>query len=559
MKNARHLADGTPSVPIAESLQRLPHSLLSSLHTLSPDSPALANHNDITQVLRERPFPLTAYAINGPLLNGYFCFVQMTFNTPTGALSINDADMGTAVAYATAAASPISRYAAQYGSNSITVQAGYVRRSVTLTGNSFADSDLQAWVRSMPLDTPRSSTCVVILVPPGIRNVYADQMGWGGYHSDAGQAPYIFGYVGQDFTLRDDAGAYALVVSHELAEATVDPNANLSNPEVCDPCGPNCQTVFRDFFDINDNWVTTSQSFPLPAPVAYAIYINGIVQFDSSRPTPACPAPAWACLYAPPAPLGHLVDFWLDSGGWHLADHGLVGSTPIKTAVAAVTYVQDGHQRIDVSFGGENGHLIQYWLDPSGQWQTADRGLVASTPIVTAPSAVAYVQDGHQRELVMFGGENGHLITFWLDPSGQWQTGDNGLLAGTKIVSSPSTVAYVQDGHQRIAVFCQGENGHLITFWLDPSGQWQTADNGLVAGTKIVSSPSAVAYVQDGHQRIAVFCQGENGHLVDLWLDPSGQWQQADHNVLAAHPVAVAFELDGIQRMNVFCQAYGDR
>jgi hypothetical protein len=55
--------------------------------------------------------------------------------------------------------------------------------------------------------------------------------------------------MGQGFDLKDARDVYALALCHEIAEMVVDPAANGSNPEVCNGCGPNCQSPFRDYFD----------------------------------------------------------------------------------------------------------------------------------------------------------------------------------------------------------------------------------------------------------------------------------------------------------------------
>ncbi|MHB8154037.1 MAG: hypothetical protein ACYDG3_13430, partial [Bacillati bacterium] len=78
-------------------------------------------------------------------------------------------------------------------------------------------------------------------------------------------------------------------------ETTVDPFANLSNPEVCDGCGPNCQICIRDYFDSADNYLASSVQVAPPG-LAYTFFINAIVQPASST---QCPAPFPSCAYNP--------------------------------------------------------------------------------------------------------------------------------------------------------------------------------------------------------------------------------------------------------------------
>ncbi len=60
-------------------------------------------------------------------------------------------------------------------------------------------------------------------------------------------------------------------------------------------CGPNCQTVWIDYFNNAGDYIQTSQAFP--PPFDYAFFINAMVEPASAS---ACPAPGSACNYAPP-------------------------------------------------------------------------------------------------------------------------------------------------------------------------------------------------------------------------------------------------------------------
>src|SRR5437773_1101721 len=82
---------------------------------------------------------------------------------------------------------------------------------------------------------------------------------------------------------------------------TVDPMADLSNPEVCDSCAGNCGLTYYESFASNKAYLGGGTS-----PVAgYAFFINSVVAPSEVRNCPASPA---GCAYAPsgvpPAPPG---------------------------------------------------------------------------------------------------------------------------------------------------------------------------------------------------------------------------------------------------------------
>ena len=301
LKNARHLQTTAPQVlPRDEPIQgfgsRVPDRVLARLHMpLRPDD--LKPYPELAAALQRAPAPKPRAVATEPLFQGTFAFVQVTFRTSSGSAAMDTRDLNTAIAYSMRAVEPISRYAAQYATNRLAVSPSVIPFSASVRGGQYNDQTLQGWVRSIVAQGGLpTNPCLIVLNPPEVVNVDADpRRGVGGYHNFAG-VPYIFvNAMGRGFTIPDSANVFALALSHEIAETAVDPRADGVNPEVCDPCGPNCQAVWIDFFDDRGAYLRTTQSFPPPFP--YAFFINAIVRPNAST---ECPAPDLACNYAPP-------------------------------------------------------------------------------------------------------------------------------------------------------------------------------------------------------------------------------------------------------------------
>jgi hypothetical protein len=217
---------------------------------------------------------------------------------------LDPADVQAAVTYAQLAAGPIGNYSSQYGDNRLDISTSVIDFNVLLPmDGTYNDSMLQSWVNTMVteyhLPTGDSdNSCVVVLNPPGVVNTDAKiSDGIGGYHGKA-DIPYAFANVtgASALTIDDTAGQYAESLSHELAELVVDPNADVSNPEVCDPCAGNCTNQpSLNFFDSSGTYLRTSQEWPPSQP--FAFYIEGIV---SPAFVGQCPPSApQACAYPP--------------------------------------------------------------------------------------------------------------------------------------------------------------------------------------------------------------------------------------------------------------------
>ncbi|HKV90460.1 MAG TPA: hypothetical protein VJQ43_04585 [Thermoplasmata archaeon] len=236
----------------------------------------------------------------GPLFSGTLTFVHLAISAKGRTYGVPPTDLAVAIRFLTGAAAPISRYASQYGANSLAVAPTPIELLVSVPNGIYNDSTLQGWVNGLVASQrlPAGTSALVVLNPQGPLNSDADpSRGVLGYHGKA-NVPYAFVNVtGTGLAIDDPADVYALALSHEIAEMTVDPTADLANPEVCDPCGPNCQTVIRAYFDASGTYVDATTDFPPSFP--YAFYLNSIV-----RPGQAsqCPAPTTACAYAPPSP-----------------------------------------------------------------------------------------------------------------------------------------------------------------------------------------------------------------------------------------------------------------
>lgn len=306
LKNSKHLQAAAPHVVPKEEPSEgfrsvVSIELLNRLDRIT-DLREVEPYENLYEFLKTTKLPTAGNKAVSPLFSGTLVFVKFTFNTPDGAIAVSDADIRTAMEYANLAVVPISRYASQYGPNSLSVSRNVVRFTVSLNGDSYNNQTLESWVNGVVAQNQLgANSCVVVLNPRSVTNTdapanFVNRTGVFGYHEKA-NVPFAFvNLFGPNITVQDPQDNYATALSHEIAEMTVDPEANLSNPEVCDACGPNCQTAFRDFFDGTGNYIETTQAFP---PVfAWSFFLNAIVKPNFAT---QCPPRPPACVYAPPS------------------------------------------------------------------------------------------------------------------------------------------------------------------------------------------------------------------------------------------------------------------
>jgi hypothetical protein len=303
LKNAQYLQMIAPHIfvmdPSAGAFGTgIPLEILTVLHRLPHHSPVLNRHKAVAEFLRENRLPVPGTTARDALFSGTIYFVQVTFQTSGGNHVIPTADMNMIVQYAQHAVVSASEYAAQYGTNSVSVSPNFLTYTANVPSASYTDADLQGWVNDIVTkNSLPSNACIFVISPQGLT---APQVGGNaGYHGKA-NVPYIVaGVFAQNLTLPDVADVYAMVISHEMAEMIVDPNVDGANPEVCDPCDINCNNLTRVYFDASDNYLGTNQASP-PGGFNFSYYTCAVV-----KPAGAanCPAPAADCNYAPAVPL----------------------------------------------------------------------------------------------------------------------------------------------------------------------------------------------------------------------------------------------------------------
>ena len=181
---------------------------------------------------------------------GTIYFLQVAFGLKSDSSNVSlvsEADVKTAIEYATKAVVPISLYAAQYGAVSLRVHPTVITYNAQVESKTVSDDDIRDIVDDVATRLP-SDACVAILLPPDMDNSTKPRSEVNGYH-DCSTLPYINSYVNDDkekhpfLTVEDETFRYAYTLSHEIAEMAVDPKVS-GQPEVCDSCSGAYQSAW---------------------------------------------------------------------------------------------------------------------------------------------------------------------------------------------------------------------------------------------------------------------------------------------------------------------------
>jgi len=563
IKHAKYLQKAAPHIIPQEEPPEgfgsiIPLKLLSRLGQVSESE--LKGYPKLAGFLKTNKLAASGNSVNGPLFQGTLFFAQVAFNTPAGAISVSNADMAVLIEYAQTAARAISGYCGQYGSNSINVSSTVIPFSVTLPGNQYNDQALQGWVNSIASQfNLGSSACVVVPNPQNVVNTTAPVSGGiGGYHSQTNNIPYCFiNMFGQGVTVQDTAFAYAQQLSHEIAEMTADPNG--INPEVCDACGPNCPPLYLSFFRnaAVPVYLGTFQRNVPPPP--YDFFINAIAQPAAAV---LCPAPASACVYAPPALLcgnSNLIEgsFRADASKpgnfealilqgnnimhyWRNTSDSALPWWPgviVSSAATGPASLIESSYRADANDPGnfealilEGNNIVHYWRDNSNSALPWNRGAIVSS-MATGPACFiegSFRADannpGNFEALIL---EGNNIVHYWRDNSNSalpWNRGPVVSSAATGpacLIESSFRADSSKPGNFE-ALILEGNN--IVHYWRDNSDPALPWNRGAV----VSSAATGPACMTEGSFRADSSKPGnfetlilEGNNIVHYWRDNS--------------------------------------
>ncbi len=246
----------------------------------------------------------------------------------------------------------------------------------------------------------------------------------------------------------------------------------------------------------------------------------------------------------------HVHELRKDAAGWHHGDLTTLTGAPAAAGDPA-GYVFDAQGTQHVVFREGNGHIHELWWDAAGGWHDGD--LTAETGALPAAGDPAgYVFDAYSNQHVIYRAGNGHIHELWWDAAGGWHDGDLTAVTGApSAAGDPAAYVFDAEGTQHV-IFREG-NGHIHEMWWDPSGGWHDGDLTAAMGAPSAAGDPA-AYVFDAEGSQHVIYRAGDGHLFELWWTA---WQGGAGDLTATagaappagDPAGYVFSAEGTQHV----------
>ena len=171
-----------------------------------------------------------------------------------------------------------------------------------------------------------------------------------------------------------------------------------------------------------------------------------------------------------------------------------------------------------------DGHLAQYFLNLSGDWEQWDiTALAGGWTITGSPTTQGDRTPGHLG--VFARRDDGHLIQFHFDTNSNWSQSDITERAHGGSITGDPTI----EGDR--SVWVRRDDNHLVQYFYRPDGEWEENDVTALSGGRTIGG-DPYPY-QSG-----ILVRDSNGHLAGFAMMPDGRWYSSDYteSSIDGHP-----------------------
>jgi hypothetical protein len=208
-----------------------------------------------------------------------------------------------------------------------------------------------------------------------------------------------------------------------------------------------------------------------------------------------------------------MVENYFDGSSWQWINHNAPADFYGFENPYAITFMEDGTQRIYVFAVGQNSFRARYFNGSQWAWAKVPGGFFQYD---TVPSAATYVDAQGTRNIQVFGVhdaanfKNSISVARWNGSS--WQSASTAPGANVRIYGAAVPVTYSVNGEPRVQIFCVAKKSLMptTTMWsaLWNGTSWSWTDMGIEG----FNPKSAVAFVDgDGTQVVRIYGSHSTG------------------------------------------------
>jgi hypothetical protein len=196
-----------------------------------------------------------------------------------------------------------------------------------------------------------------------------------------------------------------------------------------------------------------------------------------------------------------------------------------------------------------NRHVQELYKGVNSYWQHADLTQLTHAPLVDGTALSGYEWTAGGTKQVVYVDNNYHIQELYVGQAGQWQAADLTQLTGAPLAEGTHLVGYdwPAGGTKQVAYI--DNRGHIVELYVSMSGNWQVADITQITGAPLADrgnlGPSLTAFSCAADNTKQIVYQDRYGRILQASVKPNEQWQLTDLTAVTQAPLANS--IGGIQ------------
>ncbi len=236
----------------------------------------------------------------------------------------------------------------------------------------------------------------------------------------------------------------------------------------------------------------------------------------------------------------HVHELFLNPGGqWQDADLTVITGGPISFRRGMAMRFDPNWNGMRTHYVAQNQHVHELFLNnPGGQWQDADLTAITGGPLADGFGMASAFDPSWNGMRTHYVAQDLHVHELFLNGS-QWQDADLTAITGGPVANGSAIASAFDPSWNGMRTHYVTQNQHVHELFLNGS-QWQDADLTAITGGALANAYEiAIAFdpIWNGMRTHYITPLG-NQHVHELFLNPGGQWQDADLSAITGAPLA---------------------
>jgi hypothetical protein len=225
---------------------------------------------------------------------------------------------------------------------------------------------------------------------------------------------------------------------------------------------------------------------------------------------------------------GHVIELFVAAGDpWQWVDLTALTGAPLPSGAALAGYDWVRGKTKQVVYVDGQGHVIELLVAAGDPWQWVDLTELTGAPLPSGTTLAGYDWSAGGTKQVAYVDGQGHVIELFVAAGTPWHWVDLTALTGAPLAEQGSLAGYDRVNRNTKQVVYADGRGHVIELFVAAGSPWHWVDLTALTGAPLLHQNPLTGYgwILNATKQVAYV--DDQGQVIELWADLSGQWRYA--------------------------------